>query len=233
MDNHTKGGGAVEARLDTIPRGETLRYLAWHGAPLTEELEEDLDRCEALILEHAQPRLVWRLFELTEGGRFAGTDYTPGGQDIQAFLTGCAQAVLFAATLGLEAECLIRRTQLRNMADAVLLDAAGSAAIEAVCDAFCADLAAELAPWHLTGRFSPGYGDYPLEEQKAVFRLLDVTRRIGVNLTESGLMIPQKSVTALIGVSDTPQENRRSGCGDCLGRFACVYRKEGKSCGKT
>ena len=119
------------------------------------------------------------------------------------------------------------------MADAVLLDAAGSAAIEAVCDAFCADLAAELAPWHLTGRFSPGYGDYPLEEQKAVFRLLDVTRRIGVNLTESGLMIPQKSVTALIGVSDTPQENRRSGCGDCLGRFACVYRKEGKSCGKT
>ena len=233
MEHHTKGGGAVEARLEKIPRVETLRYLAWHGAALTAELEADLDRCEALILKNARPRLVWRLFELTDGGRFAGTDYTPAGRDIKDFLAGCAQAVLFAATLGLEAESLVRRTQLRNMADAVLLDAAGSAAIEAVCDAFCADLSKELAPRHLTGRFSPGYGDYPLEEQRAVFRLLDVSRRIGVSLTESGLMIPQKSVTALIGVSDTPRESRQSGCGDCLGRFACAYRKEGKSCGKA
>ena len=205
MEHHAKGGGAVEARLEKIPRAETLRYLAWHGAALTAELEADLDRCEA----------------------------TPAGRDIKDFLAGCTQAVLFAATLGMETESLIRRTQLRSMADAVLLDAVGSAAIEAVCDAFCADLAAELAPRDLTGRFSPGYGDYPLEEQRAVFRLLNVSRRIGVSLTESGLMIPQKSVTALIGVSDTPRENRQSGCGDCLGRFACAYRKEGKHCGKA
>ena len=222
----------MDAKLDNIPRAETLHYLAWHGTPLTEELEKDLDRCEAMILETARPRLVWRLFALEADGRFSGTDYVPGGTDVGIFLSGCEQVVLLAATLGVEAENLIRRAQMRNMADAIILDAAGSAAIETVCDTFCRELAEKLAPRYLTERFSPGYGDYPLTDQRVIFRLLDVSRRIGVNLTESDLMIPQKSVTALIGVSDTPHKYRQSGCESCSGRFTCAYRKEGKTCGK-
>ena len=221
----------MEARLEGIRREETLQYLSWHGSFVPEQIRGDLDRCEAQIVRAARPRLVWRLFSLTGDGTLAGTDYRPAGEDICVFLRECDSVVLMAATLGAEAEALIRRAAGRDMADAVILDAAGSAAIEAVCDNFCADLAAALAPRYLTDRFSPGYGDMPLSDQRAFFRVLDVSRRIGVSLSESGLMIPQKSVTALIGVSDRPQEKRARGCASCGMLENCPYRKEGKSCG--
>ena len=221
----------MEARLDSIPRAETLHYLSYHGIFLPEEILSDLARCETLMLRTARPRLVWRLFPLLSDGTLEGTDYRPAGEDIRAFLRTCGSVVLLAATLGSETESLIRRASAARTADALILDAAGSAAIERVCDNFCADLAAALAPRFLTDRFSPGYGDMPLSDQHALFRVLDVSRRIGVSLSASALMIPQKSVTALIGVSDRPQEKRARGCADCARRENCSYRKEGKSCG--
>ena len=221
----------MEARLKRIPRAETLQYLSYSGSFLPEEIRSDLERCEALMLQTARPRLVWRMFEIAKDGTLAGTDYRPGGEDIHAFLSDCESVIVFAATLGAEAESLIRRASGRRMGDSVILDAAGSAAIEAVCDNFCEDLAKELAPRCLTDRFSPGYGDMPLSDQRAIFRLLDVSRRIGVSLSESCLMIPQKSVTALIGVSDRPQPKRTRGCENCGSYENCAYRKEGKSCG--
>ena len=221
----------MDARLDRIPRAETLQYLGYRGCFPGGELPSELERCEELMLRTARPRLVWRLFPLSSDGRLEGTDYRPAGEDIRAFLSDCDSVVLLAATLGTEAENLIRRAAGRDMAEAVILDAAGSAAIEKVCDNFCEDLAAAFAPRCLTDRFSPGYGDMPLSDQFALFRVLDVSRRIGVTLSDSALMIPQKSVTALIGVSDRPQEKRGRGCGSC-GLFEnCPYRKEGKSCG--
>lgn len=221
----------MKARLERIRRAETLQFLSYHGSFIPEEIRADLDRCESLILQTARPRLVWRLFSLLNDGTLEGTDYCPGGEDIRKFLQDCDSVVLLAATLGAEAEGLIRRAASRNMTDAVILDAAGSAAIEMVCDNFCEDLAAALSPRFLTDRFSPGYGDMPLSDQHALFRVLDVSRRIGVSLSAGGLMIPQKSVTALIGVSDRPQEKRSRGCSNC-GMFEnCPYRKEGMSCG--
>ena len=136
-----------------------------------------------------------------------------------------------AATLGAEAEALIRRTQRRSMADAVILDAAASAAIEQVCDALCEELQAAVAPRYLTTRFSPGYGDMPLSDQATLFRVLDVERRIGVSLTDGGLMLPQKSVTAILGLSNCPTQTR-GGCESCINHESCDYRKDGKHCGK-
>ena len=152
----------MEARLDSIPRAETLHYLSYHGSFLPEEILSDLARCETLMLRTARPRLVWRLFPLLSDGTLEGTDYRPAGEDIRAFLRTCSSVVLLAATLGSETESLIRRAAAARTADALILDAAGSAAIERVCDNFCADLAAALAPRFLTDRFSPGYAARPL-----------------------------------------------------------------------
>ena len=222
----------MEARLDGVDRAETLQYLSYRGSFLDAALRGELDRCEELLLRTARPRLVWRLFKLLPDGSLEGTDYRPGGRDVHEMLRDCDEVVLLAATLGTEAESLIRRAAARNMGEAVILDATGSAAIERVCDNFCADLAASVAPRFLTDRFSPGYGDMPLTDQKPFFRVLDVSRRIGVSLSASGLMIPQKSVTALIGVADRPQPRRSRGCESCGMAEGCPYRKEGKSCGK-
>ncbi len=226
------GAESVDARLSGIDRNEALRYMGYRGSIAPDALCADLERCERLLLQVARPRALWRLFDLLPDGTLAGTDYRPGGQDIRDHLRGCDQVVLMAATLGAEAEALIRRAQKRDMADAVILDAVGSAAIENVCDNLCADLAETLSPRCLTERFSPGYGDLPLSEQETIFRILELERRIGVSLTAGGLMIPQKSVTAFIGAAGEPQAQRPRGCESCARFQDCAFRKERKSCGR-
>ena len=221
----------MEAKLTGISRNEMLQYLGWHGSRIPDELNDDIARCEALILTSARPRAVWRLFDLLPDGQLAGTLFRPEGRDVPELLKDCRQVILMAATLGSETERLLRQSQSRSMGEAVILDAAAGAAVENVCDNLCADLAAQFRPRYLTDRFSPGYGDFPFSQQRAFFDLLDITRQIGVSLTESGLMLPQKSVTALLGVSDTPQEHRHRGCAACTLFDTCTLRKEGKTCG--
>lgn len=222
----------MEGKLTCVPRDEVLRYLGGEGRDPSPELTGDVDRCTGLLLRTAKPRVVWRRLSLGEDGEPVGTDFRFDSRDVRALLSGCEAVILFAATLGAEAEALIRRTQVTCMADAVILDACGSAAIENVCDNLCADLAEQEAPLVLTPRFSPGYGDLSLAKQAGFFRLLDITRRIGATLSPGGLMLPQKSVTALMGVSSVPLSGEGGGCGVCRLRETCSYRKDGKTCEK-
>ncbi|MCR5089367.1 MAG: vitamin B12 dependent methionine synthase, activation domain protein [Oscillospiraceae bacterium] len=221
----------MNARLTGISREETLHYLSYHGGEVPSEISSALNRCETLLLRTARPRAVWRLFDRLPDGKLAGTDFMPEGSDIHSFLSDSSQVILMAATLGSETELLLQRSQRRSMADAVILDAAASAAIENVCDNLCHDLAAVFSPAFLTDRFSPGYGDFPFSQQTALCRILDVGRRIGVTLSPGGLMIPQKSVTALLGVSPNPQQKRGRGCAVCSRFDSCQYRKDGNYCG--
>ena len=213
----------MEARLTNIDAAEAARYLGVRGVP-DPELTARIKDLSSVLLDTARPRLVWRSLPMTEEN-----DFLIVGQDLRDLLSGCSEIVLFAATLGSEAELLIRRTQLRDMAEALILDACAGSAIENVCNNFCADLAALVAPGYLTDRFSPGYGDLPLDYQKVLFSALNITRRIGVTLTDSGLMLPQKSVTAVLGISPTPR-GQRTGCAHCPMNETCAYRKEGTTC---
>lgn len=222
----------MEPRLTEISSNEVLLYLGYKGGDIPDEVLADLERCSRLLKKTARPRAVWRLFDLLPDGALAGTGFRPEGNAVQELLRDCRQAVLFGATLGLEVESLLRRAQVKNMADAVILDSCASSAMENVCDNLCADLQAEL-PGFLTDRFSPGYGDLPLSQQRDFCRLLDLPRRIGVTLSPGGLMIPQKSVTALVGVADRPQTRRFRGCAYCSNFANCAYRKEGRTCGKS
>lgn len=222
----------MEAKLTGIDRSEALRYLGFRGGALGPDAEAELALCEALVLRTARPRALWRRFRLLLDGSLEGAAFRPAGEDIRAHLSGCREAVLMAATLGAEIDVLIRRTQVTEPGRALLLDACASAAIENVCDHFCADLARELAPLYLTERFSPGYGDFPLESQQDFFRLLDMQRRLGVSLTPGNFMLPQKSVTALLGLADTPRPRRPGSCALCERFETCAFRKEGGHCGK-
>ena len=112
----------MEIRLTEIPQEEALRYLGVRGAP-DEILRRDLARCAALLLEEIRPRTCWRLFPLEEDGLLAGTAFRPEGQAIRRHLAGCGQVIVLAATLGMEAETLLRRAQSRSISDALLLDA--------------------------------------------------------------------------------------------------------------
>ena len=144
-------------------------------------------------------------------------------------LGGCRRAVIFGATVGLEADRLIKRYSRLDTARAVMLQAIGAERIEALCDAFCADIEENVAERGLftRPRFSPGYGDLPLEIQRDFVRVLDCRRKIGVTLNESLLMSPSKSVTAIIGLSDKPCGVTSGDCVYC-GKRDCADRKEEK-----
>jgi hypothetical protein len=115
-----------------------------------------------------------------------------------------------------------------------MLQAAAAALIEEVCDELNEQLRLDAAREgkSLRPRFSPGYGDFRLEHQPELFRILEIQKRIGVTLTGHLLMMPSKSVTAVIGISDTLPDAQcggqgaglTSGCGAC-DRTDCSFRK--------
>ena len=211
---------------------ESLRYLGIREpvpAALRQEAEEVGRELAAL-----PPRWVYRVFPLEKGkGVFSvpGTELLLSGKTAERMLTQCSQVVLLACTLGSGFDAKLRTEQARGMAHAVVVDACGSAWVEAGCDAAEEELRARFPGRYLTDRFSPGYGDLPLTLQEGLCGALDARRRLGLTVTESLLLNPVKSVTALIGLSDTPQMARIRGCGFCALQKTCALRKEGKRCG--
>lgn len=117
-------------------------------------------------------------------------------------LKGCTEIYIFAATIGAAFDRELNRARIRSLADAALLQAAGAAAVEAVCDELNELLEKEAAAEgkKLRRRFSPGYGDYALENQKGIFDILNPSKLIGLSLMDTLIMSPEKSVSAVIGV---------------------------------
>ena len=212
---------------------EALRYLGVRGAPdppLLSQLSAAADR----LARAAPPRWVWRAYPLAfgpEGPALEGAGLALPGEMAARMLEGCAQAAVLICTLGAAFEALLRAEQARGMARAALLDACGSAWVEAGCDEAQAEISARFPGLHSTDRFSPGYGDLPLSLQRDICGALDAPRRLGVQVTDSLLLNPSKTVTAVIGLSDRPQPARIRGCAYCDLRENCQYRKGGTTCG--
>ena len=139
-------------------------------------------------------------------------------------LAGCDRAILFAATVGIGLDRLIARFGARSPARAVMLDALGVERIEALCDAFCEEIA-QAEGGFARPRFSPGYGDLDLSFQTEIFALLDCQKRIGLSMTDSLMMSPSKSVTAIMGLSDGGCADGARKCEVCENR-ECSFRSD-------
>ena len=115
---------------------------------------------------------------------------------------------------------------------AAVVDAMASAVMEELCNALEAEIrtSVQAQGHYLTGRFSPGYGDCPLTLQQPFAITLDTVRGLGMAVTPENLLTPRKSVTAILGVADHPVTGARAGCGHCLLREKCEYRKRGTTC---
>jgi len=116
-------------------------------------------------------------------------------------LKGCKRVIVFGATLGIEFDRIIAKYSKLSPAKALIFQGIGAERTEALCNVFCEDIAKEYGV-SKRPRFSPGYGDLPLETQREVFSILDCERKIGIILNDSLLMSPTKSVTAFVGLED-------------------------------
>ncbi len=147
------------------------------------------------------------------------------------FLEGAESCVIMSATLGPRVESRMGILQMTDMAKAYLFDMVCLHYLEMKLDAWEEALRDRLSleGKYLTHRFSPGYGDLSMHVQKDVLNHLDAQKRIGIELTPSNLMIPQKSVTAVLGISAQPFKRSYSRCDACLHRENCD-RRGGKHC---
>ena len=213
---------------------ESKDVLRWLGSGNTADSPELLAHIHSAVqkLEAAvQPREIHRFFPLSfDGDTFRIADASFTSRSLSRNLKGCTEIAMMACTLGPEPDRLIRRAQISSMTDAAILQAVCTVMIENWCDEVNETIRAEAAEKHLflRPRYSPGYGDLALESQRDFFRILDITKHTGISLTEGCLMVPTKSVTAFIGLSETDRNCILSGCEDCNMHDTCMYSRTEK-----
>lgn len=213
---------------------EVLRLLGMDWADGNVDFFEKINMIYRGLVEAAAPKTVSKMFDISIGSDSVTFDglFQIHGRDIAELCRSSRRAVLFAVTLGAQVDRLIQRTQAGNMYDAVILDACASAEVERICDNTEHEIIRQMLrdEEFLTMRFSPGYGDVPIEDSEKIIEALNATKNIGLSLTRSKMLVPLKSVTAIIGISEK-REPRSKGCGGCTIKDSCRYRRRGEFCG--
>ncbi len=211
-----------------IDRNEVLRYTGCGNNSANTEVTAAIEKCIASL----QPKLVCKAcydyFDITKSADdildlgFMNTS----SENLIKSLNECEKIILFTATVGIEPDRLINRYSSISPFNALVVQAVGAAAIEAWCDILCRrfEEKEKQKSNYLRPRFSPGYGDFPLSAQKRIFEVLDCSRKIGVTLTDNCLMIPSKSVSAIIGISKTKLNCTPHGCEAC-NKIYCEYKR--------
>lgn len=206
---------------------EILRYLGHRGQEIPENVEELIKECERELEQMASPRAMWKEYPLSIHDHVLDMGFLQTkSKSLERNLRDCERVILFAATLGSRVDVLLHRYNMIQMSKAVVMQAASVAMLETFCDEKNQELKSsyEAKGWYLRPRFSPGYGDFPLECQREIAPALEMGKRIGINLTDTLLMMPSKSVTAVIGASRLRRNCTVQGCEVCAKRD-CAYRR--------
>lgn len=174
---------------------EAMRYA---GLPKTAAVPDTLKTVFAELESALSYKVCYTEYPVKADGDTLDLGFaTVQSANLATNLDGCDRVVLFAATVGLAPDRLSEKYRRLSPEKALYANAIGAERVEALCDTFCRELSATHT---VRPRFSPGYGDLPLSLQTEIFQALDCPRKIGVTLTDSLLMTPTKSVTALVGI---------------------------------
>lgn len=203
-------------------REEAVRYLGYAKANPDESTQKMIADCEKELLQVIQGRCCYAHSPVS----FPAENVVDIGfgdiksKSLYRHLQGCHSVILFAATIGIGADRLIAKYNRFSPVKSVIIDALGSSAVEYWCDIVELELTRNEEK-HCS-RFSAGYGDFPLECQRDFVRCLDLHRKLGITLSDSLLMTPTKSVTAVIGLGASSRTctNR---CMSCTNKN-CIYR---------
>ncbi len=184
--------------LPPISVNEVLRYAGDRSK--TEEILALLRECTEECVGVFSNKVAYRILPIRrkDGKIIIGSMEIPS-KGLAKNLESCDEVILFCACAGLKIDRLIEKYKTLAPTKALLFHAIGTERVEALCDAFCKALEQEKS-LRLTPRFSPGYGDLPLNFQKDILNLLNAGNTVGVCLNESLLLSPSKSVTAFVGI---------------------------------
>lgn len=210
-------------------KSDCLHYLGYKGQKIGAQLSLIIDECLLECQELASPRHIYDKFCLHNHNNCVYLNKTVqlSGSSINNHLKNCDECYVMAVTLGERLNKKIAYYQYHNLTKATVLDACASAYIELICDDITEEIAQQQCQKNkfITSRFSPGYGDLPLTIQQSLIDLLQADIKIGLFVNGYNLLFPRKSVTAVIGVSNTTSNDENLKCKNCS-LVNCQYRKE-------
>ena len=185
----------------TVELAEIARYMRMGRTVPEGALAERVTKLRAEAPTILRPAQTWLRFPIRNGAIASGEVHLDIVGTLARHLDGCHAAYLACGTIGAAFDAFQRRTSVISGADALIVQAIGAALIEKLMDSVEDTIRADLHEGEtLLSRYSPGYGDFPLDAQHTLFALLDAPRQVGVSLTDTLLMVPSKSVSAIIGV---------------------------------
>ncbi|MEG0180270.1 MAG: vitamin B12 dependent-methionine synthase activation domain-containing protein [Terrisporobacter sp.] len=221
--------------LINIEKKEVLRYLQYKNQEINEDLNFIIEKSIYLTKEIINPRYIYKVCNIdTEKIKYDDNivylrdeKIKFESNDLYNLLINCEECILVSATLGLEIEREIRKLTYTNLTKGVIVDACATTAIEEVCDKLQEYIEKDLLKEgkYITMRYSPGYGDLSIEKNKDIINILNSQNRIGLTVSESGIMIPRKSVVAIIGISSKGTDKTKKSCKNCSNRDNCRFKK--------
>ena len=158
-------------------------------------IEEQISLAEKSV----QPKSIYRIFDctVTDDSLIIGS-IAFKSQRLAENMKGCSRVAVMAVTLGTESDRLLR-SFAGESARLIAMQAVLTEMIEQECDKVQKNIEKENSA-KTRQRYSPGYFDLDISEQKKIFSLLEITKRCGITLTDTCQMIPTKSVTAFTGI---------------------------------
>ena len=244
-----------------IDRTEVLRYLQSSKDLKDENINRLIDEATAEIKKLINFRYIYQKFpiEKTKNGiKVKGTTLILKGNSIQKHLENSKEIYIMAATLGSQIDKKISYYEKISVTKSMIFDACATTAIEEGCDQIEAEIKEKvLAAGNeaITFRYSPGYGDLGIDIQKEVLRILKAPKKIGLTASKYNMLLPTKSVTAIIGVVEEKiEKNKKEAknieteneeknlenrdlefeerhCKNCLLYEDCELRRKGIYCG--
>lgn len=213
-----------------INKDEVLRYLGYNNKGLDENISAQIDTSIEELRVVAKEKFTYNVFEIEmkeEEVQLSNSSLIFRGKDIKDHLKNCAKCAVMAVTLGVEVDKKIMGYSKMNLMKSVILDACATTAIETVCDKVENEISevAKEQGFNITSRYSPGYGDFHLDIQVDILNNLNTYRKIGLSATENFILLPRKSVTAVIGFRHEEAVPVKVKCMKCKNKN-CNFRKE-------
>lgn len=219
----------MKYRIPSCPLdlAEIRRYAGLRSSDFDNERIRDAARLVQLLAEGCGSVCYYPYDKIHHAIVSDKTSLVLTGTSIHRHLDGAKEVAVLAVTVGEAVERAIEEAFADgNYSHGLLLDAAATTAVEMAADWLNhqIDTAAQKRGLSTAFRFSPGYGDWQITVQNDIIRLAQGDT-IGIRVTEASMLLPRKSVTALIPLRDYPTEPCANGCQTCPQKN-CLSRKE-------
>jgi hypothetical protein len=189
-----------------IDRQEVLRYLKTDDNLEDQSINKLIDEAVEEIKKLINFRYIYKKFSIKaeeKGVDVLNTTLFLAGESIKKHLENSDEVYLMAATIGNQVDKRISFYEKISITKSMILDACATTAIEEGCDYVEEQIKKEVlrsGNSGITFRYSPGYGDLDIDIQQDFLRVLNAPKKIGLTASKYNMLLPSKSVTAIIGV---------------------------------